>query len=165
MVKLPVLLKKLARDIKASRWQFISIVLLVVVGMIFFVGLYSSFQNLRRPVERAQVGELEHEVLPSDALKLDDGPGLVSAPGQGDNPAGTERLMAHSGPDAQLRHILGFILIRRHGIVEERLPPRGPPAGLAPLLHAGYPLRSAIGTGGSGFVFSHDGKIDLVQEP
>src|SRR3989304_3817589 len=51
MVALAILYKKLARDIRASKWQFTAIVLLVVVGMIFFVGLYSSFQNLWRSVE------------------------------------------------------------------------------------------------------------------
>ncbi len=46
-----VLTKKLVRDIKASKWQFTAIIVLVIVGMIFFVGLYSSFQNLWRSVE------------------------------------------------------------------------------------------------------------------
>ena len=51
MVTLAILYKKLARDIRASKWQFTAIVLLAVVGMIFFVGLYSSFQNLWRSIE------------------------------------------------------------------------------------------------------------------
>src|SRR3990170_1863068 len=46
MVKLATLRKKLFRDVKASKWQFAALTLLVVIGLIFFVGLYSSFQNL-----------------------------------------------------------------------------------------------------------------------
>jgi len=46
-----ILYKKLARDIRASKWQFIAIVMLAVIGMIFFVGLYSSFQNLWQSIE------------------------------------------------------------------------------------------------------------------
>ena len=38
--------KKLFRDVKASKWQFTAVTLLIVIGLIFFVGLYSSFQNL-----------------------------------------------------------------------------------------------------------------------
>jgi len=46
MVTLTKLTRKLVRDIKASKWQFTGVVLLVVMGMIFFVGLISSFENL-----------------------------------------------------------------------------------------------------------------------
>jgi putative ABC transport system permease protein len=46
MVKLSTLRKKLFRDVKASKWQFTALTLLVVIGLIFFVGLGSSFQNL-----------------------------------------------------------------------------------------------------------------------
>src|SRR4030065_2025114 len=46
MVKLATLRKKLFRDVKASKWQFAALTLLVVIGLIFFAGLYSSFQNL-----------------------------------------------------------------------------------------------------------------------
>src|SRR4030067_1632427 len=46
MVNLVTLYKTLFRDVKASKWQFTAVTLLIVIGLIFFVGLYSSFQNL-----------------------------------------------------------------------------------------------------------------------
>lgn len=43
--------KKLFRDVKAAKWQFTALVLLVVIGLIFYVGLISSVQNLWKSVD------------------------------------------------------------------------------------------------------------------
>jgi len=48
---LTIISKKLFRDIKTTKWQFSALVLLVVIGMIFFVGLISSVQNLWKSVD------------------------------------------------------------------------------------------------------------------
>lgn len=46
-----ILSRKLLRDAKSAKWQFSALVLLVVIGMIFYVGLTSSVQNLWKSVD------------------------------------------------------------------------------------------------------------------
>jgi len=47
---LPLLLQKLLREIRAGRGQFIAITALILIGISFFVGLYTAFSNLRLSV-------------------------------------------------------------------------------------------------------------------
>jgi putative ABC transport system permease protein len=51
MVAVTALTRKMRGDIRASKWQFTAIILLSVIGLMFFMGLYSSFQNLWSSVD------------------------------------------------------------------------------------------------------------------
>lgn len=51
MVALSILRRKLLRDIGRSKWQFITVIVTVTLGVAFFTALYSSYENLNRSVE------------------------------------------------------------------------------------------------------------------
>ncbi|MFQ5871244.1 MAG: ABC transporter permease [Candidatus Geothermarchaeales archaeon] len=44
--------KKLFRDIRRSKWQFLTVAAVLVLGIGFFIGLYGGYQNLRSSIEQ-----------------------------------------------------------------------------------------------------------------
>ncbi len=54
MVKLPKLLQlKLFRDLKSSKWQFLAVTMVVVLGITLFGALYMSYMNLKTSYNRS----------------------------------------------------------------------------------------------------------------